>query len=65
MPYLKAVLVGGWQAGGWGGGEETTCMADCGRAAWLEADSERAWACRPTNAQGFISLLSSKKQNKV
>lgn len=48
MPYLEAVLVGGWQSGG---GEETTRMAGC--AAWLEEDSERAWACRPTDAQGF------------
>lgn len=48
MPYLEAVLVGGWQSGG---GEETTRMAGC--AAWLEEDSERAWACRPTDAQSF------------
>lgn len=40
MPYLQAVLVGGWQAGGWGGGEEDTRMAGCGHAARMEEDSE-------------------------
>lgn len=63
MPYLQAVLVGGWQAGGCGrgGGVETmhmavamlpACLAGW-LAGWLEEDSERAWACTPTDAQGF------------
>lgn len=52
MPYLEAVLVGGWQAEGWwwGGVEETMRMAG-----WRKA----AWARRPTDAQSFfISRLS-------
>lgn len=47
MPYLEAVLVGGWQAEGWGGRRGDHA---CG---WLKKDSLRAWACRPTDAQGF------------
>ncbi len=60
MPYLEAVLVGGWQSGGWGGGEETTRMAGCGCAAWLEEDGERAWARRL-----IISLLSTAKTKRT
>lgn len=54
MPYLEAVLVGGWQAEGWWrGGEETMRMAG-----WRKA----AWARRPTDAQSFsLAFFSSAK----
>lgn len=50
MPYLEAVLVGGWQDEGWGGEKGDHAYG------WLEGVSERAWACRPTDEQRFQTI---------
>lgn len=50
MSYLQALPVGGRQAEAWeeeGGGDHAY--------GWLEGESERSWARRPTDAQGFSS----------
>lgn len=62
MPYLKAVLAVGWQAGG--RVEETMCRTGCGCAAWLEEDGEWAWACRLTHAQGFLLACFPQRSQK-